>query len=291
MSAAGGDTGTPTGIATPLAYRLRWRPEGILPGAHPGHGEGAEGEFRRHVPLLRQPDPRRLDLRVSLRDPFGELHVRQFAPRRAIPVAALVDLSASMGFGGAIPGRVSELCALLALSAVRAGDSFALFGCGDRVIETASLPFARRRGLEGEVRERLAAAEPAGRGTQGLFEAAERLPARRALVFLVSDFLMPEDAIARLLDALWRHDVLPVVVSDGAVEEALPRWGLIEVADLETGGSRLVVMRPGLRERWLRRAAARRDRLEALFAARGLSAFALKDRLDVDALARRLMEG
>ncbi|WP_371346305.1 DUF58 domain-containing protein [Ancylobacter sp. IITR112] len=275
----------------PLPYRLRWRPEGIFPGAHPGRGEGAEGEFRRHVSLLRQPDPRRIDLRVSLRDPHGELHVRQFAPRRTVPVAMLVDLSGSMRFGAAVTERVAELGALLALSAVRSGDAFALYGCDAGVNEAASLPLARRRGLEEEVRQRLAAAQPRGAGAAGLLEATGRLPGRRSLVFLVSDFLMPAGEIERLLDALWRHDVVPVVVRDGALEEGLPRWGLLELGDLETGAARLVFMRPSLRARWLRAAQERRQALAALFARRGLRPVELKDALDTDALAQRLMEG
>lgn len=275
----------------PVPYRLRWRPEGILPGAHPGHGEGAEGEFRRHVGLLRHPDPRRIDLRASLRDPFGELHVRQFAPRRAVPVAALVDLSGSMGFGEAVAERVADLCAVLALSAVRSGDSFALFGCDARLREDVSIPLTRRRGLEDDVRQRLRATVPEGSGAAGLFEAADRLPGRRSLVFVISDFLLPHAEIARLLDTLWRHDVVPVVLRDSAVEDALPRWGLIEVGDLETGASRLVFMRPGLRRRWRHEALERRRALDVLFASRGRRAFDLKDRLDPDALAQRLMEG
>ena len=275
----------------PIHYRLRWRPESIFPGAHPGRGDGADGEFRRHVSLLRQPDPRRIDLRASLRDPTGELHVRQFAPRRAVAVVALVDLTASMRFGDAVSRRVSDLCALLALSAVRSGDSFALFGCDARLREDIGIPLARRRGMEEEVRHRLRSAAPTGSGPVGLFEAAERLPARRSLVFLVSDFLLAPADIERLLDALWRHDVVPVVVRDSVVEDALPRWGLIEVGDLETGASRLVFMRPGLRRRWRQEALARRRTLDALFARRGMRAFDLKDELDTDALARRLTEG
>lgn len=275
----------------PLPYRLRWRPQGILPGAHPGHGEGTEGEFRRHVPLLRHPDPRRLDLRASLRDPYGELHVRQFAPRRAVPVAALVDLSGSMRFGDAVAGGVADLCALVALSAQRAGDSFALFGCDAHLREEASLPFGRRRGQEDEVRRRLAAARPSGRAATGLIEAAEQLPTRRSLVFLISDFLMPIDGPRCLLDALWRHDVVPVIVGDSMLDQALPRWGLIELADLETGASRLVFMRPSLRQRWRDEAQARRNTLHRLFTERGLRAFELGDRLDADALAERLVEG
>ncbi|HEY9212152.1 MAG TPA: DUF58 domain-containing protein [Ancylobacter sp.] len=273
----------------PIPYRLGWRPEGVFPGAHPGHGEGVEGEFRRHVSLLRHPDPRRIDLRVSLRDPTGELHVRQFSPRRSVAVAALVDLSGSMGFGNDA-SRIADLCALLAVSAQRSGDSFALFGCDAHVREEASLPLSRRRGIEAEVRERLLLARPAGSGVDGLFEAADRLPARRSLVFLVSDFLMPLTQIERLLEALWRHDVVPVVVRDSGAESELPRWGLIEIADLETGGHRLVLMRPGLRERWRQEAAERHQALDALFARHGRRPFHLVDALDADALARRLME-
>ena len=36
------------------------------------------GYFRDFAPLLRSPDPRRIDLRVSARDPFEGLHVRRF---------------------------------------------------------------------------------------------------------------------------------------------------------------------------------------------------------------------
>jgi len=273
----------------PIPYRLGWRPEGVLPGAHPGHGEGAEGEFRRHVSLLRHPDPRRIDLRVSLRDPHGELHVRQFSPRRAVSVAALVDLSGSMGFAEDA-AHVADFSALIALSAQRSGDSFALFGCDSRLREDASVPFSRRRGVEAEVRERLLAARPSGRSVDGLFEAADRLPARRSLIFLVSDFLMPLPIVEQLLDALWRHDVVPVVVRDTRAESDLPRWGLIDIADLETGGRRLVFMRPALRERWRRQARERRHALDELFARHGRRPFHLVDALDADALARRLME-
>ncbi|MEZ0211602.1 MAG: DUF58 domain-containing protein [Xanthobacteraceae bacterium] len=287
MSAAAQDLD----VRQPIPYRLRWRPDGVQPGAHPARGEGADGEFRRHVGLLRHPDPRRIDLRASLRDPFGELHVRQFAPRRAVPVAAIVDLSGSMAFGAAVAGQVAQLCATLALSAVRSGDAFALLGCDDGVREDVSLPFGRRRGLEQEVFERLQAAGPARGGSAGLKAAVERLPSRRALVFLISDFLMPQAAIEAVLDGLWRHDVVPVVVGDSALDDGLPAWGLIEVADLESGATRLVFMRPALRARWRHAARERRRALDQAFAQRGLRPFDLVDRLDTEALGRRLMEG
>ncbi|MCS0504728.1 DUF58 domain-containing protein [Ancylobacter mangrovi] len=275
----------------PIPYRLRWRPESVFPGAHPGPGEGVEGEFRRHVSLLRRSDPRRIDLRASLRDPFQDLRVREFAPRRSVPVAMLIDLSGSMGFGGAVAEQVARLGALIALSARRSGDSFALFGCDARMREDVHLPFTRRAGIEDEVRRLLEGARMEGEGTEGLLEAARRLPARRSLVFLVSDFLMPRARVAALLDRLWRHDVVPVVARHSAVEEGLPRWGLIETVDLETRAHRLVLMRPSLRTRWLEVSRARRQALEELFRQRGCRSFDLVDRLDTEALARRLMAG
>ncbi|MBS7538864.1 hypothetical protein KHC27_07940 [Ancylobacter lacus] len=270
---------------------MRWRPRGVHPGGHAGAGEGGEGAFRRHAELLRSPDPRRLDVLASLRDPFGGLHVRQFSPRRAITVAALVDTSGSMGFNATLPGPAAELCALLADAAQAMGDSFALLAAGPAARPELDLPPTRRRGLGAEVLRRLRGAPAAGTGSDGLAEAAGRLPARRSLVFLISDFLMPEEAVERVLAALWRHEVVPVVLRDSATQAGLPRWGLVDLADLETGRSRLVLLRPALRARWQRAAAERRAALEARFRRHGARPFELVDRFDPEAFARHLLGG
>ena len=266
-----------------VPYRLRWRPRGVRPGAHPGQGDGGDGTFRALVPLVARPDPRRIDLRASLRDPFEGVHVRTFAPRRATTVAVLTDLSGSMGFDGT-GAEVARLAATLAASAGATGDEFTLIGAGDSVRADAFIPASRRRGLGAQVAATLSSAEPAGKSAQGLAAAAERLPRRRCLVFLVSDFLMPQADLDLTLDALWRHDVVPVVVRDSRAEGDVPAWGLMEIADVETGGRRLAFMRPGLRARWQAAARAWLAALEASFAARGYTPFHLVDRFDPDAL-------
>ena len=103
-----------------LPYQLAWRSSEVRAGAHRGKREGAGGFFRDVAPLLRSPDPRRLDLRVSARDPFEGLHVRRFEQKATVTVYALVDVSASMGFRGASDKMhiAADLCAALA-SAVR----------------------------------------------------------------------------------------------------------------------------------------------------------------------------
>lgn len=270
-----------------LPYALHWRAGGLKPGAHAASGSGGEGAFRGVVPLLAHADPRRIDVRSSIRDPFEAIKVRTFAPRRAITVAVMVDLSGSMGFAN-LKAEAAQLAAAIAASAHAAGDSFALVAADRAPRPDLYLPPSRRRGLAREVRARLEAAPCAGDSARGLAAAAEDLPRTRCLLFLVSDFLMPEPDMAVILDALFRHDVIPVVVRDSRAEGDLPRFGLLDMIDAESGRRRLVLMRPGLRDRWQARATARAKARDALFSARGMRPFHLTDRFDPDALLDHL---
>jgi uncharacterized protein (DUF58 family) len=269
-----------------LHYRLRFRPQSGPPGAHRGRGAWTDGEFLRHAPLLGQFDPRRIDLLTSLRDPFGGLHVRVFSPRRAIPVILIADVSASMGFGGhgRSLSRLARLAGLIAASAYDSGDMFGLIGADADIREDLVLPAARRRGLAEDVYARILETVPRGSAC-GFVKAADLLPRRRSLVFLVSDFLMPLADVEATLDSLWRHDVVPILVRDRVMEGEVPAFGLVMTRDLETGRERLLFLRPSLRAAWQRAASKRLADLEQVFAERGRRAFHLVDDLDVDALA------
>jgi uncharacterized protein (DUF58 family) len=60
---------------------------------------------------------------------------------------------------------------------------------------------------------------------------------RRAVAFLISDFLEPVSGYERSLRiARRRHDLVPVTVGD-PMEEALPDVGLVELEDPETGAT------------------------------------------------------
>jgi Mg-chelatase subunit ChlD len=116
-----------------ILYRPRGRFRSNHVGAHSSSEIGGLGVFRDQTPFLRYPDARRVDVRATLRDPFGETHVRRFEQRSAIDVYALVDLSASMGFVGAVDrfAVACDLCAALAFSATRIGDRFGLIAGDD----------------------------------------------------------------------------------------------------------------------------------------------------------------
>jgi hypothetical protein len=53
-------------------YRLPQRVAGWRPGSHPGSSLGVGQEFVSHASLYDWPDPRRLDLRASVREVRGD---------------------------------------------------------------------------------------------------------------------------------------------------------------------------------------------------------------------------
>lgn len=255
-----------------LHYRIRWRATGLIPGAHRGSQGGPGLEFRHHAPLLAAADPRRLDILGSLRDPLRRWLVRVPYQLSAVPVTLLADLSASMGSGDGVPKLdvMADLAAALGHSAWKTGDRFAFYGCDEDLRADFTLPAARARATALELAARLRVCAPAGRSAAGLLQAARHLGGARGLVFVASDWHFPVAFAARVLDALARHDVVPVVIGEPAPAAAqTAAYGARWLTDAESGRRRLVLMRPALAAR----IAARRERhaadLAALFRRRG----------------------
>jgi len=261
-------------------------------GAHPGHHAGMQPgggfEFAGHIPLINHPDPRHLDVRATLADPFGELKVRSFRQRAAIPVYLLADLSASMGFHGQTrkTAALATFTAAAAYSAYRTGDPFGFIGCDGAIRWDLSLPLRWHRGMAMELHHRLLNFRPVASTSSGLVEAAPHLGRQRALVFLVSDFHFPLAKAEEILDAFLHHDLVPVVLWDSAEFERLPAWGLVELQDPETGERRRLFLRPGLRARIRERFAERRAELTHLCVRYGREPFFILDRFDADAMTR-----
>jgi uncharacterized protein (DUF58 family) len=277
--------------ADEITYRPHGKATSVAIGAHHGCDVGGIGRFYDQVPYLRYPDPRRIDIRTTARDPFETIHVRRFEQRTAISVYAVIDLSASMSFEGMARKKdlIAHLCVALARSAHKLGDRFGVIGCDEHVRDDFFFPATRRKGFERDLEQSFSALTLNGCGAQGLAEAADYLGTVRRLVFLISDFRMPLADIERILRSLRNHDVAPIVVSDSSEEFALPQLGLIEMCDLESGKKRFIFMRPSLRRRWLDEASARRQALRRLFSRYGRLPFDLIDRLDADHLSRHLL--
>lgn len=234
-----------------IHYRIRWRPAGYQPGSKCGQSAGIGDQFRALVPLHDHPDPRRLDLRASLRDPFDRLWVRDFYLNTALSVVVLMDASASMGYVGKVSRmRVAEeIAAQLALSAYRSGDAFGVYVANDRILEKGILPPRMNRSAWGWVKQNFPQMIPSGNNADGLMHAAAQLPRKRSLIFLLSDFRWQPGKLPVLLKALSRHDVVPLVLQDPAEYDQMPARGIAALQDAETGETRFVWMRKRLIEK------------------------------------------
>ena len=179
-------------------------------------------------------DVRTIDWNVTART--GEPYVKRYSEERELTVMLLVDVSASTYFGSVKQLKstlAAELGALFAFSAITNNDKVGLVVFTDR-IELALRP---RKGTHHVLRVigELLSAKPAGRGTDiaGALEHLNHVTKRRAVVFLVSDFLCPGWR-SPLAVAARRHDLIAVVLEDPR-EAELPAVGLVELEEAETG--------------------------------------------------------
>jgi uncharacterized protein (DUF58 family) len=147
-----------------------------------------------------------------------------------------LDVSASQCFGSGSRRKsevAAELGALLAFAAVAAQDRVGLLAFTDRIEHFVPPRKGARQALR-LVRD-LLALRPQRSGTDIGMAAGylERALARRAIVFLLSDFL--DAGYERVLSrTARRHDVIALALSDPR-ELTLPAAGVIEAEDAETG--------------------------------------------------------
>lgn len=273
-------------------YRLPLRMGGHRPGAHPGSSLGAGQEFIAHARLYDRPDPRRLDVRASLRDLRGDWLVRVNRERGSVPVYVVADVSASMRFGA--PRTKLEIAAefvrVLGHSAFRVGDALGMLAFDVAPRNDLLVPARVRRGGGELMAELLRRSGSSTGGTAGFTETIAPLANARNLVFLVSDFHWPLDGLGTALDTLAHSFVVPMVVWDPAELEPPARDALAAVRDSESGVRRTLWIRPKLRAAWRDAVAHRRAELERFFAARALRPFYVCGTFDGEAMSQYFLE-
>jgi len=179
-------------------------------------------------------DIRNIDWNVTART--GAPFIKVFEEERELTVMLLVDVSASGNFGTRerLKGELAvEVCALLAFSATKNNDKVGLIIFSDHV-EKFVPPRKGRRHVLRVLRE-LLYHQPTGRGTDitAALEYLAHVQRKKAVTFLVSDFR--DDGFEKALAVAGRrHDLIAVRLSD-ARERELPRVGLVELEDPESG--------------------------------------------------------
>ncbi|MBX3600787.1 MAG: DUF58 domain-containing protein [Rubrivivax sp.] len=245
-----------------LLRRLEWtvlrRLDGLLQGDYRTLWRGAGVDLADLREYQHHDDVRHIDWNVTAR--LQQPYVRQFVEDRDLTAWFLLDLSGSVDFGSSDITKLAVsagFVATLARVITRHGNRVGALFYGDGV-EGMLRPGASRlhvlQLLERMRRPRPAAkpGKSAGHGTRlaDLLRSADAMMRRRALVFVVSDFISEpgwEDALARLAQ---RHELVAVRLVD-PMEMTLPDVGLVTVEDAETGEQLFIdAADPSFRERY-----------------------------------------
>ena len=244
----------------------------VLAGAYVSVFKGRGVEFDEVRPYVPGDDVRAIDWNVTAR--VGAPYVKRYVEERQLTVMLLVDMSASLDFGSAHRSKreaAVELSALLAFSAIQNDDKVGLLLFHRHVDEyipprkgqkhalrvvrevlargredgAAATATRRPLPLPRQVAERFAQfvrrrRQSARRDTDiaAALEFCRRVLPRRAILFLISDFIN-EGYIKVLSNANRKHDVVAARVIDPR-EERIDRAGLVTLEAAETGARRLV---------------------------------------------------
>lgn len=276
----------------------------VMAGAYLSVFKGRGMEFDEVRPYVPGDDIRAIDWNVTART--GEPHVKRFVEERELTVMLLVDVSASQDFGSGRRSKLEaavELSALLAMSAVENGDKVGLLlfhGGADLYIPPRkggkhALRVVREVLARGEAPPAAPAAAPSllrelpravrrwfarlqqqtrrepRRATSiaAALEFCRRVLPRRAVLFLVSDFL-DEGYLQVLRHANRKHDVVAALITDPR-EAEMPPAGLVTLEDAESGRARLVDTRSrAFRDELAARGRAREAQLREQLRATGM---------------------
>jgi uncharacterized protein (DUF58 family) len=187
-------------------------------------------------------DVRAIDWNVTAR--MNHPFIKKFIEERELTLMLVVDVSGSGLFGSRDQSKrelAAEIASVLAFSAIRNNDKVGLILCSDEV-EKFIPPRKGRSHVLRVIREVLFF-EPKRRGTDlvSALEFMARVTTHRAIVVLISDFIMPEGrgtlpmpVQTALRMANRKHDVVAVQITD-RYEMELPSLGRLILEDAETG--------------------------------------------------------
>lgn len=178
-------------------------------------------------------DIRQIDWNVTAR--YGEPYIKIFEEEREQTLMLCVDVSQSESFGSDCQSKqhlATEICAILAFSAIRNGDKVGLILFSDQ-IEKVIMPKKGKKHVLRLIRE-LFTIEPKGRGTNiaQALDYVNKILNRRSIVIMASDFI-DKDFEKQTKITNRKHDLVNLLISD-KLEFELPSLGIIPIKNPET---------------------------------------------------------
>ena len=200
-------------------------------------GRGMEfEEVREYAP---GDDVRDIDWNVTAR--FGRPFVKMYREERELTIMLLVDVSSSCFFGTQKQLKqelAAEIASVLAFAATKNNDKVGLIIFSDRIEKF--IPPKKGKNHVWAVIKNVLEHQPVSHKTDiaGALAYLNRVARRKAIAFLISDFIAPEYE-KQLRIAGRKHDLIPVCITDPR-ELDLPRVGFVELQDAETGETMLI---------------------------------------------------
>ncbi len=165
----------------------------LLSGQYKSHFKGQGVQFSEHRLYMPGDDVRHIDWKVSAR--AREPVIKKFEEERERSVFLVIDVSASQSFGSTqkLKAEVTaELAGFLACVASRSGDQVGALLFGAEVEKMIPLKRGQQHVLR-IIRDVLeASSQSPGSNLAGALEKMQRMMKHRGILFILSDFLIPE---------------------------------------------------------------------------------------------------
>lgn len=218
-------------------YRSPFLLNALRESEHKSKRQGPGSDFYKKSPFLADPNPARIDLAMSVSDPFESIYVKTFRQRSKLDVLTLVDGSNSMTVQEKV-NLVSITEQSIAYSVAARNDNYQSYLLSQSILTVT----------DAEILQQHFATVTDNTGNHNTAEAfadIERLlPTRRSLIFLLSDFHWSNEKLYRILNSLSGHHLVPIVIWRSAEYNNYPLWRFVQIKDAETGENSLIFVTP-----------------------------------------------
>ncbi|HDS09090.1 MAG TPA: DUF58 domain-containing protein [Firmicutes bacterium] len=212
----------------------------VFSGGYKSIFKGRGMEFSEVRQYLIGDDIRSIDWNVTAR--MGQPFIKKFEEERELTIVFLLDMSGSTNFGSREKLKselAAEFLALISFSAIRNNDNIGCLFFTDCVEKY--IPPARGKSHTLRIVREALYFKPKGRGTD-LYTSLHFINSilkKRAVIFLISDFITKynHEKVMKLTNK--RHDLINVIISDPA-EFELKSFGFFRLLDPETGINKIV---------------------------------------------------
>jgi uncharacterized protein (DUF58 family) len=264
-------------------YYVRWYSGQHDLGIWPSRQLGGSAEFETISEYQVGDNPRSINWAATARTGGHVILKNTRLTETNLAVFLLVDLSQSMDFGTVRVTKrrlAAEISAILAHAAWRCHDRVGFIGYGSDV--RIQWPLRNPKDYRLLIPQKVLETRSDGNGGTGLGQALSRLPTKRSLVFLISDYQEDFEGIESALKrAALLHDLVSIVIWDPR-ERILPeRWCIAALKDLETGRSRAIWLGGmGRKAAFRKRIEAKEQGLKALFRSLSIDALWINQETD-----------